>query len=59
MIKIIRTCAICGKKIIIEVNSDRSYSGGNYFGVLHVNDNESEYWECDICYNSWSDEEGA
>ena len=56
MRKIIRICALCGEDIIIEVNQDKSYSGGNYFGKLHVNDNVDEYWECDTCYNSWPED---
>jgi len=57
MIKIIRMCAVCGKDIVIEVNQDKSYLGGHYFGTLNINDEKDEYWECDSCYNSWPEEE--
>ena len=52
-----RTCALCGKKLTIVVNDDKSYSGGNFFGDLSVKGEETEFWECDECYNSWPEED--
>lgn len=39
-----RTCVVCGKKIAIVVNPDRSYSGGHYFGKIPTEKDEVEYW---------------
>ena len=36
-----RRCLVCGKKIIIELNSDGAYSGGCYFGKLDVPDTKN------------------
>ena len=46
-----RACSICGKELIIQLKKDRTYSGGNYFGKLNEGEIESEYWECDKCFN--------
>jgi hypothetical protein len=53
-----RTCALCGKKLTIIVNDDKTYSGGHFFNKLDIGIAEpSEYWECDECYNSWPEED--
>ena len=55
MRKIIGTCVICGKRIVIKINQDKTYSGANYFGTIQINGEVFEYWECNTCYNSWSE----
>ena len=57
MKKIIRTCVICGKRIVIKINQDKTYSGANYFGTIQINEKKFEYWECDTCYNSWPEKQ--
>lgn len=34
--KVWRTCAVCGKRIVIIVYKDRKYRGGEYFGIHKV-----------------------
>ncbi|MBU2615591.1 MAG: hypothetical protein KKC19_00640 [Nanoarchaeota archaeon] len=32
--KIKRRCVVCGKNLIINVNEDRTYDNGHYFGKM-------------------------
>lgn len=50
MQQIERTCVICGKTLQIVVEDDFSYTGGHYF-FGKADGVESEYWECDECFN--------
>ena len=53
-----RRCAICGKFILITLDTEHPnengkyfYTGGHYFGKLFEGEhNEVEYWECYSCY---------
>jgi len=49
--KIKRRCSCCGKKLIININKNKTYSKANYFGKFKINGKCFEYWECDECYN--------
>ncbi len=49
--KIEKKCSCCGKKLIVNINKDKSYSNENYFGKFKINGQCFEYWECDECYN--------
>lgn len=55
-----RDCAVCGITIEIIVHDDGSYDGGHYSGPLLPTDceKESEYWECDDCYEVETDDDG-
>lgn len=52
----IRRCVVCGKKLKIKLNKDRTYSGGYYFsgfseGFSKKKGKNIEYWECKTCFN--------
>ena len=48
-----RTCAICGKQLIILVAGNKTYSGGHFFGKMNLGNEQAEYWECDDCFVEW------
>ncbi len=51
--KISRDCVVCGKKISILVNKNRTYTGGHFFGKLNIGKRKkAEYWECNRCYTN-------
>lgn len=35
---LIRKCLVCGKRLNIKLNKDRTYAGGHYFGKLAIPD---------------------
>ena len=51
-----RTCVICGEKLEIHYNRfTRGYVGGHYF-FGKKDSLDSEYWECDDCFEGDEDE---
>jgi len=50
--KIKRKCLCCGKELIITINKNKTYSGGNYFFKLKIPGEKKtiEHWECDECF---------
>jgi len=64
-LKLTRNCVLCGNEIEIIVDEEtRKYTGGHYFSHLGRDedrelepDPETEYWECDKCFNNWEDDE--
>lgn len=43
-----RNCAICGKKIKIQLQGNKIIKGGYYFEIKK----NGEYWECPKCYKN-------
>lgn len=36
MRSLVRRCSVCGEKMKIKLNKDKTYFGGNYFGKMKV-----------------------
>jgi len=48
-----RYCVICSKKLDITVYSNKTYTGGHYFGKIELGKKKkAEYWECNKCYKN-------
>jgi len=48
--KLKKRCVVCGKKLNILVNKDKTYAGGHYYGEPFVREGKkAEYWECEKC----------
>jgi hypothetical protein len=41
-----RSCLVCGKKLIIKLNKDGTYTNGYYFGKLDVHDTKN--WKMEV-----------
>jgi len=39
----IRKCNICGRRLNIILNRDKTYEGGHYFGKVDVNEGNGDY----------------
>ena len=51
--KLKRSCVVCGQELRIEVDENRHYSGGHYFGhLLPAKGAAGEYWECESCFRA-------
>ena len=54
--KLTRNCVVCGKRINITLNQNRTYKNGHFFGKLNTSKGKkAEYWECNQCFTNNSD----
>lgn len=51
-IRIIKTCAVCGRHMKVYAYPTGRYRGGHYFMTIPWKGKRVEYWECPTCYRT-------